>query len=494
MKYVRVPRELQSADVRSGDACFSPGRYVRFVPPKQKGRSHYESLDKLVVVREQSVKADKGGTYRYAEIGDINVATGGIEFREMRGFRLPTMRPARAAHGDILISTVRTYRKGIGLVTDTGDNLVTTNAMLNFCATTGVAPGVTLPYVYAFLRTDFFVEQVWSLLNRGVYPRMDAGALDKIVLPISGDEDVCEYVAALALAISDKEKAIRALHAAGMALIGSEIEENQTNPFEYHQPTVSEMRTAARMDAGFWSRPLREQLHRLAHYRRGAWPSIYAAGYTTRRGPNLAVSVSGPAYYSDEPFGSASPMATPGDISDFMTIPRFRYYGNPRRIDTVRHGEIMFAGKGVREVSIGHTWVNLGKTPFITNFDSFLIHSPNRTRSIFLAFLLSYFKSVGVFAKLSDTSNGGSFVQSHFHALPIPKFPDSVQEQVALLYHNPTAPPVRKLTLANFVVWHREWNDGLGIWELDREMKVLQQTLAAVQEEIIEGRTIKLPF
>lgn len=165
MKYVRVPRELHSNELRAGEACFSPGRYVRFVPPKSRGASQYAPLDKLVVVREDSVKARKADTYRYAEIGDINVATGGVTFREMKGFRLPTARPARAEAGDILISTVRTYRKGIGFVADEGENLVTTNAILNFCATTDFAPGVTLPYIYAFLRTDFFVEQVWSLLT-----------------------------------------------------------------------------------------------------------------------------------------------------------------------------------------------------------------------------------------------------------------------------------------------------------------------------------------
>jgi hypothetical protein len=44
------------------------------------------------------------------------------------------------------------------------------------------------------------------------------------------------------------------------------------------------------------------------------------------------------------------------------------------------------------------------------------------------------------------------------------------------------------------VAWHREWNEGLGIWELDRELKALQHTLDGVQEQIIEGRSVKLPF
>jgi hypothetical protein len=50
------------------------------------------------------------------------------------------------------------------------------------------------------------------------------------------------------------------------------------------------------------------------------------------------------------------------------------------------------------------------------------------------------------------------------------------------------------VTLTNFLAWHREWNQDLGIWELDREMKALQMTLTAVQEKIIEGQTVKLPF
>ena len=210
MQYVSVPRELHTSDISAENMCFSPSRYVRFIPPQQRGASHFVSLDRLVVVREEAVKVRKGDVYRYAEIGDINVATGGIAFRELRGYRLPTSRPARVQQGDVLVSTVRTYRKGIGLVTDTGTNLVSTNAMLNLCGTTNVASAMTLPYIYAFLRSDFFVEQVWSQLNRGVYPRMDADALSKITIPVADDEDVCVYVAALALAIAEKENAIRA--------------------------------------------------------------------------------------------------------------------------------------------------------------------------------------------------------------------------------------------------------------------------------------------
>lgn len=386
--------------------------------------------------------------------------------------------------------------KGIGIITDRdGPDLVASNAILAFSGVTGEAPNITLPYVFAFLRTDFFVEQVWSLLHRGVYPRMDTSALGRILVPIAADAHVCRYVATLSEAIWEKELAIRDRYRTGLSIIHAELNTGPTTQFRYSYPSPSEMLRADRMDAGFWSPKLQEALYRLANYERGAWKSIYEAGFTTRRGPNLAVSVSGPAQYSDTPFGAALPLATPGDISDFMTLPKFRYYGNRRRVDTVQHGEMIFAAKGVREVSIGHAWVNLGAKPFVTNFDFFLIRSADPVRTCFLAFFFCYLKSAGVFAKLADTSNGGSLVQSHFRALPIPKFEDDFIQQVAKLYHSPASEDVKPIGLKSFLNYHRKRNAKLGIWDLAEEIRSLQAELSSALRTIIEGRStnVSLP-
>lgn len=234
MRYVSVPQELPISEIRSGETCFSPGRYVRFLPPKTLSRDNFAPLDKLILPRDSRVLASKEKVYRYAEIGDIDVNSGGIVFRPFQGYSLPTKRPSIARYGDVLVSTVRTYRKGIGYVTDNGDNLVTTNAVLNICGVTDFAPNLTLLYVYSFLRTDFFTEQVWSMLNRGLYPRMDKGALDKILIPISADKRVIDYVSALMLTIVEKEKAIRERHDAIMSAIEEELSaNNRGKEFQY---------------------------------------------------------------------------------------------------------------------------------------------------------------------------------------------------------------------------------------------------------------------
>lgn len=494
MKYVRVPRELSTSYVLEEGACFSPSRYVRFIPPKERGPSHYAPLSKLVVVREEVMKVRKGETYRYAEIGDINIATGGIGFREMKGYRLPTARPARAKNGDVLVSTVRTYRKGVGLVTDNADNLVTTNAVLNFCSATDFAPGVTLPYIYAFLRSDFFVEQVWSQLNRGVYPRLDTGALEKIILPVAQDRAVCDYVSALAIAIADKEKAIRMRNGEINSQIEAELTKNgKGNEFQFDFPSLDDLREILRFDAGIYSRAFKREEHRIKDYLHG-WGNYRQLGFDIGRGQNLQVSCIGHSVYSETPKPNFYRMVAPTDISEFRTVEAFRYLGNRRDLDTVKKGDVIFGAEGFCK---GRSVILVDEQQrTISNIHGVIFHprDGSMTSGIFLGCFLGYLRNVGIVDAIGAGGSGGSLAIGYIDQVPFPYFPGDVQERIARLYHNPAPPPGRKASVASFVDWHRDWNQTLGVWELDWEMKALQRTLAEVQDEIIEGKIVKLPF
>ena len=437
--YVRVSRELHTTEIRAEETCFSPGRYVRFLPPKQKGASHYAPLSKLVIVREEVVRARKGDTYRYAEIGDIDVTTGGIRFREMMGYQLPTRRPARAESGDVLISTVRTYRKGIGIVTDCGDNLVTTNTVLNFSATTGFAPGVALPYVYAFLRTEFFVEQVWSLLHRGVYPRMDTGALDKIVLPIASNPDTCGYVSALAVAIADREKAIRARHAEIIRNIHNELGANQTGgTFHYEYPALAQVRTAKRLDTGLYCRGFRAFQHRVNHYRHGA-TTLSAIGMRSRRGPNLTVSVIGKSLYSDAYKSGLYELIRPVNISEYGTLSSREWLGSPRQLPTVKAGDLILGCEGFEK---GRSLV-LVEAPerCTTNFHGTVLFWPGAEiwQTIFACCFLAYLREHGVI----DWVGVGGFRRPHVaRVLRLPSI-SALPGSGAERHRQPLSQPVR---------------------------------------------------
>ena len=102
MKYVRVLNRISANEIYEEYYCFSPGRYVRFIPPNKQENSEFVTLDKLVTVRSQRIKTKKNKKYRYAEISDINIHTGDIVFRELKGWELPTKRPAIACHDDVI--------------------------------------------------------------------------------------------------------------------------------------------------------------------------------------------------------------------------------------------------------------------------------------------------------------------------------------------------------------------------------------------------------
>jgi hypothetical protein len=116
------------------------------------------------------------------------------------------------------------------------------------------------------------------------------------------------------------------------------------------------------------------------------------------------------------------------------------------------------------------------------------------SKSVFFRCIFNWYRSQRLIDLMAVGGSGGHFSPDYFDFVLIPKFPDPLQQEIVRLYHNAVAPPVRRATLANFVAWHREWNEDLGIWELDRELKTLKRTLSEVQERIIEGRTVRVPF
>lgn len=317
MKYVHVPTTLLSNEVRREGCCFSPSKYLRFIPPD---RSNYVTLDKLVELREKKINTKKGETYHYAEIGDIDIYTGGISFNTMMGYQLPGERLAEAKKGDVLISTVRTDRGGIGQVWLDRPNMVTTNAILNIQGVTDHVPNLTLDYIFTFLRSGFFTEQVWSMINRGMYPRMDKGALDKIQIPIPNDSRVIEYITLLAKVAIGKIETVKIKHREVFNLIEEEIDANQgSHEFVYSFPTIADIRATSRMDTGLYCKGFRRFRHRVENYKNGS-TTLKAMGVESRRGPNLAVSVIGESLYSEVEKPNWYKLIRPVNISEYGTL------------------------------------------------------------------------------------------------------------------------------------------------------------------------------
>lgn len=494
MRYVHVPREISTEEICSESYCFSPGRYVRFVPPKAGAQSHFVPLDKLVRVRDETVRVDKGENYLYAEIGDIDVSTGGVVFQESIGYRLPTQRPQRVQIGDVLISTVRTYRKGIGIVTDDQPNLIATKAILALSGVTDYAPGLTLPYVFSFLRTDFFVEQVWSLLHRGVYPRMDTGALRRILIPVATDVRACSYVAALSEAIAEKERAIRNRNTAIVKAIESELLIGQKKcTFTYAYPTIAELRSRLRLDAAIYGDEYKSKMWLVTNYARGCW-SPTAAGFTVRPGPSLEIKILRTRIDSEAPKPGFYTLLIPANISEYGTMSKLTWLGTGKQLPLLKQGDVLFGEAGFGK---GRTIVLIDELDRATTNAHGLYarrSDGDLSESIFFRCIFHWYRSMRLIDLMAVGGSGGHFSPEYFDSLLIPCFPDSLKQKIVALYHTPGVPAPKPPGISEFVEYHRERNTSLGIWELDRDMRSLQEELLQIQERIIQGKTVGVPL
>ena len=501
MEYLKIPTQISSHEIRANGYSFSPGMYRRVEIPNSNTKSVGELLD-------DANPYDKGtepGSWFYLPRSPFGfIRTKALQEHSTllypKGGSIVPLNPRGIKDwnqfdlqdGDLLMAKDSNVGECVMVDGDGWKDHAWSNGVVR------LHPTGDRFYFFAFVKHPLFKAQLLSMLPRGatILHAKDLWLNCRIPFPNQSDAArVVAYVSALMRTIVEKDKAIRERHSSMIAAFDNELLQQDDVAFAYAFPSNKDIQSAGRMDAGFWSENLRRRIHLFKHYKHGSYTSIYEAGFVTRRGQNLQVSAVGVGYYFDEKVGNACLLASPADITDFMTIPRFRYYGNPRKLNFVEQGEVIFSAKGMREVSIGHSYVHIEGEKFLTNIDAFLIRSGNLTRDIVLGQFFSYCKKVGVFARLSDASNGGSFVQNYFAHLPIPKFPDDVQAQIARLYHNPdAAQPAWTPTLSTLVEWHRAWNEQLGIWELDREMKALQTTLRDVQEQIIRGETVNVPF
>jgi len=494
MKHLRVPTEITLADLRAKKSSWSAGMYRRVEIPTKQTRLIRE------LINGYDKGSDPGSMYYMEKSTHYFIRTKSLQAHSYlissKGGAITPLNPRvfedmELKAGDILLSKDSNVGECAMVDGDSWRNYTLSGGIIR------LRPIVNRFYLFGFLKSDLFKTELLSKVPRGAtIAHANELWLDcKIPFPNqSNSDDVIAYAAALTEAVMDKETAIRARHLAIHTQIEGELASGQTGkPFIYAHPTLAEVRTSQRLDTGLYCRGFRAFQHRINSYRHGA-TTLSAMGVHSRRGPNLAVSVIGKSLYSETYKPGWYELIRPVNIGEYGTLDSREWLGSPKKLPTVNRGDLILGCEGFEK---GRSLV-LVDTPdrCTTNFHGTVLFWPGAEmwQTIFVRCFLDFLRKHGVVDWVGVGGSGGHMSPDYFDYLPFPRFPDAVRERIARLYHNPVAPPVRNPTLADFVAWHREWNEGLGIWELDKEMKALQQTLAAVQEEIIEGRTVKLPF
>lgn len=494
MKYLRVPREISLADVRAKGSSWSAGMYRRVEIPTSKTRT---IRDLLLSYQKGS---DPGSMHYLPRSTHYFIRTKALQSHSYllypKGGCITPINPRvfedmGLADGDILLSK----DSNVGECA-----MVNGDAWKNHTLSGGIVrlrPKIDRHYLFAFLKHDLFKTELLSMVPRGAtIAHANELWLDcRIPFPAQRDaDDIIAYVAALAEAIVDKEIGIREWNTEILRKIDEELTANQSGAgIRYEYPTIEEIRKFGRFDAAIYGREYKTKIALIQNYRPG-YRTPGAAGFSITPGPSLEIKLLQTRIDSDRPKPGFYTLLIPANMSEYGTMDAVTWLGTARKLPLLRAGDILFGEAGFHK---GRSIVLIEEPERATTNAHGLYArraDGNLEKSIFFRCIFNWYRSQRLIDLMAVGGSGGHFSPDYFDFVLIPKFPEELQAGIARLYHSPAPPPKRKQTLANFVAWHREWNEALGIWELDRELKALQRILTEVQEQIIEGRKVTIPL
>lgn len=495
MDYLRVPREVTFGEIHDRDGSWSPSMFRRVIIPN----SNVKRVGDLLVSSNPFEKGVEPGSIHYLRRSThFFIRTKALQHHSYllypkgdaitpispRVFEAPSL-----ADGDILMSKDSNVGECAMVDGDRWRNHMFSGGIVR------LHPDADRYYFFAFLKHPLFKTQLLAMSPRGATITHAKTLWLNCLIPFPNQHDagrVIRYVSALIQAVVNKEKAIRERHDAIAATTGKELSiGSRGKAFQYAFPTFSGIKESSRFDSGLYCTEFRAFKHRVDDYNQGS-TCLSKMGVKTRRGPNLAVSVTGRSLYSEEPKPGWYQLIRPMNISEYGTLAQREWLGSPKNLPLVNKGEIIFGCEA--------TWRSLvlcdSPDRWTTNFHGTVLYWPGASLHsvIWLRCYLDYLRQKDILRWIAVGGQGGHLSPEYFDYIPIPKFPEDKQGEIARLYHHDGPPPSGEPTLETFADWHRRWNASLGIWELDREMKALQRTLSEVQEQIIEGKTVNVPL
>lgn len=340
-------------------------------------------------------------------------------------------------------------------------------------------------YCLAFLRDEYFYNQLDAMTPRGSTIRHSGSKFLHCKIPVIGEKEqkIVPLLQALLKNISYSERySEKRLNEAN-----SEIEkELLLHEVKYEDPSVNKLLSSLRIDAGFFSEVVQNMEYNINEYSRG-YSTLEDYGFTIKRGPNLQKRDLGRSIKSEVYKKNYHLLVYPSDISDNGYILKEVYIGAKNPVWYLNSGDILFSAEG----TVGKVFVICDeKMKFITNIHGIIIspdqNSTDISKSIMLGQFLHYLRNKGYFDKISVGGQGGSFAVNYWDKLKIPKFPNSLIEEISKLYHSGA-------DLSPTVFSHEELLKA-GVFELNQFRIKCSELQKKIVKDIKRGKTNSLNF
>lgn len=479
--YIIKPKSVKKSEILKNDYIFSASRHNNI-----QINSNFDYLVNLIKVSKKSVSLSNQKKYfNYVEIGSINTTTGYVELTYKKSIDISSDSVFQLEKDDILISTVRTYLGGIGIINQKEQDLVASKALI---VLRELKKNINKYYLFGILRTSFFIEQTNLILNASMYPRMDKDSFDKLKIPFptsrnsATPEKVEIFISLIVQNIIDKEEQIKLKNNQVDELIEQELKNNQrSGNFSYNYPRISEMREETRLDTGIYEREFKEMSFLIENYIHGIF------------------------FLSEE---KISPGVTPKDyyFSDYKRNKNFYEWVTPRNINQrqlafrtyiftktkskVKDNSLIL--NGIRYVGNG-IFVEKGSSIY-TNQNTLIINQfDDKLKQLFLFCFLT--SKIGKKMQILRRNFGivPILYTEHLCKIPIPNFSESKQHEITKFYYNSLCKNT-DLNFDNYLEKEKIRNREIGIYQLNMEIFSLREQLEDLVHKIVTEEKIDIEF
>ncbi|MDQ3093681.1 MAG: restriction endonuclease subunit S [bacterium] len=343
-------------------------------------------------------------------------------------------------------------------------------------------------YIFGVLKTDFFKDQLKRLASRGSTITHAKTLFLDCMIPFpdqKNDQQVINYLSDLVKLVISKEKSLTAKKCLIEEIIESELE-NQSpgDSFSFDYPSVSEMLSKGRIDAGSYSEKFKTIEAKIKNYVNGCFYidiSNIKSGSTPKKRyisetiKELPYSWITPTHFTDMggiAFTERLRSETNNLNEDSLLIVnrtsrggRGEYVGLCAFFDYKRYGA-SHHNQGIYRVT-GYPNVDLAF------MGAFLNSNPMR----------QYCAGLTVGSKMKEIKS------KQFSTVPFPNFDKEKKLKVASLYYNEATP---YLTCDDIAAIGEERNKEAGIVQLNDDLTQLKNRIDSIVNKIATGEIIEL--
>ncbi len=485
MDYLKNISSLKKSVINENSLIFSPSRYKEI-----KINKNFKRLVDLIGQSSKTVSVKNTKKYyNYVEIGSINNFSGYVVPIRRRNIDISSSTLYQLEKDDIIMSTVRTYLGGIGIIDKDIDDLVASKALVIL---RNIKEDIDKYYIFGVMRTNYFIQQTRLILNASMYPRMDKDALEKLRIPFpdlsnhSKPSQIEIYISKVVRNILDKENQIKEKQKIINEKIENELFGNQNNEtFVFCYPKVSEIKNEDSFSVGTYKQEFKKLCHYIENYKNGYF-SIPLEKIKSGSTPKTRIL---------NPKNKKYKWITPTIINDEGVYNDLETINMLTRNNINKNSILMInrTSKGGLGEYVGITSFydidKLGKGHHNQGF--YRVDDYSKEELLFLLTFLNSRIMRKICAGFSKGAKMKEMKSDDFSKLHFPQFPQNIKEAIVELYYNdiPRDDPV---TLDTYLDKEFNRNKSLGIFQLNMEIFNLRNQLEDLVDKIVNEEIINI--